>query len=105
MLLLRICVRIASHKRREFELATRDFLQSEGSLKGRISQSFSSDMQEDGIFWYTESWEDQSAMESHLGSTGFRALLGAMKVLGEVREAQVITSDHVERFEPALESR
>ena len=97
-----ICVRIPAHKKREFELAMSDLIDSEQTVQGRLSRSISRDMQDEGVFWYTESWEDHSAMELHLASTDFHALLGAMKVLGEIREAQVITSDHVERFEPAL---
>jgi hypothetical protein len=78
---------------------------TEEPATGRVSQSFSGVVQEEGVFCCTETWENLSTMESHLASSKFRALIGAMKVLGEVVEAELITSDRVDQFEPDLKGR
>jgi len=101
MYMLRISVSVAPTKRYEFEHAVHDLLNATSNYCGRKSRAMSRDVLDQNLFWYHENWESQEAMTAYFEEVGFRQLLGAMKVLGEIRVAEIITSQEVRNFELA----
>jgi len=96
MILLQILAEIKSDKRREFEQAVGMMLKWQQQTEGCLSVNLSQRLDKQNIYNYMEEWQDRKALDQHMVSDDFRALLGAMKVLGEIRDARIITSEEIE---------
>ena len=96
MIQLQICAEIKPHKRREFEQAAGMMLQWQEQTDACVRVGLSQQLDRQNIYNYAEEWQSRKALDQHMVSDDFRALLGAMKVLGEIRDARIITSDDVE---------
>ena len=103
MHILSLCVKVRSRNLGEFEQALPGLLDATSVAPGRISRSLTKDMLEPCFFWYREEWKNIGAMELYARGAGFRKLLGAMKVLGDICEASVVSSDHLKRLDCAFE--
>jgi len=49
--------------------------------------------------YYIEEWQSEERFKEHLHSNRFKSLIGAMKVLGEIQMAQVITGGQICKLE------
>ena len=87
---LTIVTEIHPHKVNEFRQAARDLLNGDTHQPGRTFRSMSCDLLKDTLFCYTEVWSDADAMSTHFEGQAFHSLLGAMKLLGEIRTATIV---------------
>ena len=54
---------------------------------------------DENTFFYQEEWESMNELKSYMKGDHFKSLFGAMKVLGEVTMAQIITTERIEKLE------
>jgi quinol monooxygenase YgiN len=90
--LLKIHLVISPNKRREFLRSIKELSGSQQNLSpkenGCITKSLYQFIDDENAFCYMEEWNSQRNMKRYLQSDIFRALIGAIKVLGEVKEWQ-----------------
>ena len=89
---IEISVEVRPEKRDEFlqALETLRPLGEEG--KHCDSQEIYEDRGQRNRFLWVERWQDNGLLQTRLGSDRFRALLGAVKVLGTVGDMQVVVA-------------
>jgi len=84
---LEIQVQLSKEKRREF-LQAFEFLACKSS--DCIGQYLYEDLNKDNRFLWMERWTNSNALEAHLKSDHFRSVLGAIEVLGELENLQLV---------------
>lgn len=84
---LKILVQLTKEKRREF-LQAFDFLTCKSSEC--MGQYLYEDLNIDNRFLWMERWTNSNALEAHLKSDHFRSVLGAIEVLGELENLQMV---------------
>lgn len=84
---LKILVLVTKNKRREFIQAF-EFLTCKSS--DCLSQYLYEDINKDNRFLWMERWTNSDALEAHLKSNHFRSVLGAIEVLGELENLQLV---------------
>lgn len=47
---------------------------------------------------YQRSWQQRAELDSYCSTDNFRSWIGAMKVLGEIRDVTVFSHENVENF-------
>lgn len=97
--ILNIAVEIQPSKIIEFRQAARDFLTAGNCPAGCEFRSMACDILNESLFCYMEMWDDAAAMAKHFESGDFRSLMGAMMVLGEIRESTIVRNGKVQAFE------
>jgi quinol monooxygenase YgiN len=98
MIILRIRVEVLPDKRKEFEQAAQWLIDSQPKEEGNILKSISQDLCKPNTFYYLEEWDSRKNLKAHFQSDKFRALLGGMKVLGEITEAKIISGAREEKI-------
>ncbi len=97
---LEIMIQIRPDKQEEFVQAV-DELRPGAPVVGddpaEVSGLFHRTGAEDRFLWL-ERWETLGGLSDRLASDSFRALLGAIRVLGELKEARVVTSDESDQL-------
>ena len=88
-------------KRQEFEQAAQWLIESQPKEKGNSLKSIYQDLCKPNTFYYLEEWDSRKNLQAHIQTDNFRALLGGMKVLGEITEAKIISGAREEEFEIA----
>ena len=89
---IEISVEVKPEKRDEFLQAV-DTLRPLGEEgKQCESQEIFEDHGQRNRFLWVERWQDNEMLQARLRSDRFRALLGAVKVLGTVEDLQVVVS-------------
>ena len=63
---------------------------------GGNNHQIASDIKDPGLIYYSEEWEYRERLQSYLKCEAFKGLIGAMKVLGDIQYATVISSNRVE---------
>ena len=96
MHILQIKIDVSPRKKGEFEHAISQMLAPQQSEHSKCTMSL--DIQEPNMFIYTEEWEAENPMRDHFKDEDFRSLLGAMKALGTIKDAKVITSNSIKDF-------
>jgi len=84
---LKILVQLTKEKRKEF-LQAFDFLKRQSS--DCLGQYLYEDLNKDNRFLWMEQWTSSNALEAHLKSDHFRSVLGAIEVLGELENLQLV---------------
>ncbi len=84
---LKILVQLTKEKRREF-LQAFEFLTCKSS--DCLGQYLYEDINEDNRFLWMERWTNSDALGAHLKSDHFRSVLGAIEVLGELENLQLV---------------
>ena len=87
---LEILIHVKPQKRQEFLCALEAFTSEECRLEGCVSVGV---FEEHGIpnhFLWMERWQRQAILEERLRSGSFHALLGAIKVLGELQSLNIV---------------
>ena len=87
---LEIRVQLTPDKRREF-LQAFEFLSTKQYRSSEcIGQSLFEDVAEGRHFLWIEQWTSLKALEDYLKSDQFRSLLGAIEVLGELKNLHLV---------------
>lgn len=90
MIGLEITFHILPNKRREFEQTTHSLLlATEESDPPRSRAVFEQIGASDQFLW-SERWNSLSALQKRLSSAGMKTLIGAIQVLGEVQEVELV---------------
>ena len=84
---LKILVQLTKGKRQEFLQAFK-FLKCKSSEC--MGQYLYEDSHKDNRFLWMERWTNSKALEAHLKSDYFRSVLGAIEVLGELENLQLV---------------
>jgi len=99
MIVVKIRVEVLPDKKQEFEQAARWLIDSQPKEEGNILKSIYQDLCNPNTFYYLEEWDSRKNLKAHFQSDKFRALLGGMKVLGEIVEAKIISGAREEELE------
>ena len=99
MVILKISTTIHVDKMVEFEQAVDNILQSDKTSRESVYRGMYRDWQNDNALMYLEEWKTNEELQKHISSDLFKSLLGAMKVLGDVTSADIITSQSVNQLE------
>ncbi len=87
---LEIQVLLDKEKRKEF-LQAFDFLSKPPDKNHAcVGKTLYENVGEDGRFIWVERWKDLKALKNYLSSDHYRSLLGAIEVLGELVETQLV---------------
>ena len=97
MHILKIQIDVPLLKQIEFEHAVSQMLSSP-SQPNKMKCEISKEMRRPNTFIYTEEWEADELMQHHFNHEDFRTLIGAMKTLGTISDARIISSDSVQDF-------
>ncbi len=87
---LEMQVLLPKAKRREFFQAFEFLSTKQFRSSTCIGQSLYEDVGESSHFLWIEQWTDLKALEDHLKSDQFRSLLGAIEVLGELKNLYLV---------------
>jgi quinol monooxygenase YgiN len=99
MVILKIATTIHVDKMVEFEQAVDYILQSDKTSRESIYRGMYRDWQRNNALMYLEEWKTNEELQKHISSDLFKSLLGAMKVLGDVTSAEIISSQSVQQLE------
>ena len=96
---LEIMIQIKPEKQQEFVQAVDELRPAAqaGDDPAGVSGLFNRTGAKDRFLWL-ERWETLGALSDRLASDSFRALLGAIRVLGELQEARVVTSEESDQL-------
>ena len=90
MIGLEITFHILPNKRREFEQTARSLLGEPGDSVPPRSQAVFEQIGASDQFLWSERWESRSTLQQRLGAAGLKTLVGAIQVLGEVLEVELV---------------
>jgi len=99
MVFLKIVTTIQADKMVEFEQAVDYILKSDRSGPESIHRGLYRDWRCHNALLYLEEWQTMKDLKNHMSGDLFKSLLGAMKVLGSITSAEVISSNSVETLE------
>ena len=103
MVFLIIETTIQADKMLEFEQAIDYIMQTDKINQGCLKRGMYHEYQGANHLLYLEEWKTGEELQKHISSDLFKSLLGAMKVLGEVTTAQIISSRTVYPLEKYLD--
>ncbi len=83
----------------EFEQAVDHFVFTDRKRLPGCHQHIYRKVRDAYTVFYMEEWKSEKRLKRHLQSDRFKALLGAMKVLGDIQKAQVITARQIYKLE------
>lgn len=86
MVLLKIAVEIKPQKRTEFLQAMQSLILAAPRELGCLERFVYQRIDDENAYCCLEVWESQEKMVAHLNTDRFKALLGAVQVLGEMKE-------------------
>lgn len=86
MVLLKIAVAIKPQKRTEFLQAMQSLLLSAPPEPGCLERAVYQRIDDENAYCCLQVWESQEKMAAHLSTDRFKALLGAVQILGEMKE-------------------
>ena len=86
---LEILVSIQPEKRQEFLQTIEMFRSQQDRDKARIDCIILETVGEPNQFLWVEKWNDQKLLEDHMKTRRFKALLGAIQVLGELNSLHI----------------
>ncbi|KPK28940.1 MAG: hypothetical protein AMJ61_00060 [Desulfobacterales bacterium SG8_35_2] len=101
MIVVKIRVAVHPDKRKEFEQAAQWLIDSQPKEEGNVLKSIHQDLCDRNAFYYLEEWNSRKSFKAHFRSDEFRALLGGMKVLGEITEAKILSGVREEELKIA----
>ena len=86
---LELRIRIKPDKRTEF-LQMREMLQGRTRPDGCVDQKIYEEVDGSNRFLWSERWSSRDPLDEYMGSEGFRMLLGAVEVLGELEDQRTV---------------
>lgn len=87
---MKIWIKIVPDKRNEFEQAINFMLEKQYFKSINFQCEMYQKLENKSDYCYSEKWNSREQFENHTSSNEFRALLGAIKVLGEIIESKLI---------------
>jgi len=96
MFTLKITVNVSHYKKLEFENALNELISKVKISSYNISNGIKKNLTDDTIYYFEEVWNSRHKMEEHFNSEIFQTIIGAMRVLGEIISAKIITSKNEE---------
>ena len=101
---LEIQVLVAKEKRKGV-MQTCEFLaQAKDQIAACVGQTLFEEVGELNRFLYVEQWTDSGLVESYLASDRFRALLGAIEVLGKLEDLRIVEFKQLFNRQDAIRS-
>ena len=98
MFTLKIIVNVSPYKKLEFENAVTELISKIKVGTNNLSNGIKKDLKDETIYYFEEIWKSKEKMEEHFQSEIFQTIIGAMKVLGEIISAKIITSEKEEKI-------
>lgn len=98
MISLKIIVEVPSNKQLEFESAITKLINSITPIKAMTNKGITKDLNNCHLYCYEEEWSSRENIEKHFQTENFQTIVGAMKVLGKIMEANIIYSDKKEKL-------
>jgi len=98
MFTLKIIVNVTPYKKLEFENALTELISKIKVNTNNFSNGVKKDLTDDTLYYFEESWKSKKKMEEHFQSELFQTIIGAMRVLGEIISAKIITSENEEEI-------
>ena len=86
---IEILIRVEDRKRAEF-LQAAGMLCAEHEGAGSLRCGAFEDVGDPGRFLWVEQWANRELLDAHLGSEQHRALLGAIRVLGQLESVRLV---------------
>ena len=99
MIILKIESKINLNKMEEFEQAIEQFEIAQGKKSSGYQRNLFRNWNNTDNVLYTEEWQSEVKFKNHLQTDQFKALLGAMKLLGDIKTAQVVTSSKIQSLD------
>jgi quinol monooxygenase YgiN len=87
---LQIRVLLEKEKRKEFLQAFDLLSKPQDKNDACVEKNLYENVSEDGHFIWMEQWMDLKALKKYLASDHYRSLLGAIEVLGDLEEIQLV---------------
>lgn len=103
LLMMHVVVRPA--KRTEFLQAVQKILARSREWRGCRKCVVCHSSEDGNDFHLMEQWDSRADLKAYVRSRDFRALLGAMKVLGQAREVRIFSNGMRKREEPMPKPR
>lgn len=91
MFLLKIVVAIKPQKRTEFLQTMNSLILTAPPEEGCTKRAVYQRHNDENAYCYVQTWDAKEKLEAHVRTDRFKALLGAMQVLGEVKELSMDT--------------
>ncbi len=95
MNILRITAKANPQKEVELKQALKSALEKTSKFKD-VKNCCSKNLFEDDVFHIEQEWESSASLESYLKSKEFQYLIGAITVLGELKEQKIIRTTSIE---------
>lgn len=99
MVQLEIIFEILPHKKMEFTQAVKDLCDHNLNQKKGTHLCIYQALIEENLYCYLEQWESRQNLDAHIQTERFEMLIGAMKVLGEIRHSQIHDITKIEELE------
>lgn len=99
---LKIKVKIDSNKQVEFEQTLQRMFDESYFKSIDFKCELVQVLRDKTNYFYTETWKSETKFNQHKNTDKFRALLGAMKVLGEIIDARIIYSNKEENLKQII---
>lgn len=98
MVIIKIRTIISPEKKREFEQAVQYIIGNKMKQKIGVLRHMYQACDDPLSYFYFEEWESNENINEYLSSDEYKSLLGAMDFLGQVIEAQIITTSKIENI-------
>jgi quinol monooxygenase YgiN len=99
MVVIKVSAEILPQKRQEFLQVIEAMIVKAPDHGAGFSRRIYEELGRQNIFCYLEEWTSREALETHLKTDRFQALIGAMEVLGQIQDFKIITSATIEGLE------
>ncbi len=96
MIILRITMNAFPEKQKEVMQTLLSMIELDGKEKGCLNNDLFCDIRDNHVFSIIEEWETREAMENHIKSDKFSALLGIKSLLVKPYEIKIYTVSHSE---------
>ena len=81
---IQIQARVNDENRHEFLQACKVLAQLCGKNSCCVAQALYQDTFNPNVFLWSEQWNDHDSLKTHMQTAGYRSLLGAIEILGEL---------------------
>ena len=99
MVVIKVSAEIVPQKRQEFLQVIEAMIVKAHEYGEEFSRTIYEEIGRQNIFCYLEEWTSREALEAHLKTDRFQALIGAMEVLGQIQDFKIISSTTIEGLE------
>ena len=105
MIIVRITMNVLPEKQKEVMQTLLSMIEPDGKEKGCLSHDLFCDIRDTQVFSLIEEWETRDALDNHIQSDRFSALLGTKSLLVKPYEIKIHTVSHSEGMEAIKTAR